>query len=737
MAIYSFDMKTVSFGAGQSAVAAAAYIMRDRRLDERTGLIYDFSRDAADVLAHGIVGVVDWQAAHRAERRRDAVVARTIILALPHELDLPAKIRTVEVFVSGLRHDHGISGEWVIQGPPVKDGGDPRNGHAHIQISARRVDETGKYGEKTKELDDRRTGSLTIKRWREQWQDAVNLALAENGRSERVDCRSLKDRGIERPPRKHLGPAATAQVRKGLLPSAATHNKLVDEWEKTAAEEAQAHDDYEQLRDTFRREIAAGLERAVRAADDADRELAAATLGAEIAHRLCFSAGVIAGCTACSHAEDRRAVDADYGKSVPRSVHRAKSATASANSTHGRRGEQRNGSRSDDTGQRAGGVGGGLREIARGGTGSQEPEDHPKQVMPIPVMPATPRTEPAKSASPTDSLFDVAKRLDLTAIACDELGFEPHSEKDTERWRLLVHQDGTRLLLWKVEATGHWLWRPTDDPDHRPQTIFELLAERRALTRGQTLAQARRWNKHPLPSVPVRGDHTRNTNHPVSCSSARRGLEDFGPVTEPRWFRDRHIGDDVLAAYGHAIFQHPLSLAIVFPHGRTPGEIRNFREGQKAATGAQMSIWEAEPRGLPPTPIVRVVIAESAPRCLAWAQAHPDLRAGTLLVSTAGGNVSAAGRIALHELLTQTHPYALICDAYDGANDPVGEKASTRLKTEFGEARYRDYKPRTGVKDWEKELVRSASVKSQQIFNEIESLGADLAEPSVTEGHRL
>ena len=52
---------------------------------------------------------------------------------------------------------------------------------------------------------------------RESWADAVNAALEKAGRDERVDHRSLKDRGIDRAPEPKIGVAATAMKRKGVL----------------------------------------------------------------------------------------------------------------------------------------------------------------------------------------------------------------------------------------------------------------------------------------------------------------------------------------------------------------------------------------------------------------------------------------------------------------------------------------------------------------------------------------
>ena len=51
---------------------------------------------------------------------------------------------------------------------------------------------------------------------RESWANAVNAALEKAGRPERVDHRSLKERGIDRDPEPKIGVSATAMKRRGV-----------------------------------------------------------------------------------------------------------------------------------------------------------------------------------------------------------------------------------------------------------------------------------------------------------------------------------------------------------------------------------------------------------------------------------------------------------------------------------------------------------------------------------------
>jgi hypothetical protein len=79
-------------------------------------------------------------------------------------------------------------------------------------MTTRRLEPSG-FTEKTRELDDLKTGEVT--RWRERWATLVNEHLEEHGHKERVDHRSLEAQGEVREPGWHKGPAVTAIERRG------------------------------------------------------------------------------------------------------------------------------------------------------------------------------------------------------------------------------------------------------------------------------------------------------------------------------------------------------------------------------------------------------------------------------------------------------------------------------------------------------------------------------------------
>ena len=241
MAIFHFSVASVSRRAGQSAVRSSAYITGTRQVDERTGRVANYTRKAKEVQARGTVGTVDWQQTERAERRKDSKVARSIIVALPAELDLRLQRTLVSRYATWLRQSHGMALEWAIHAAP----GDPRNIHAHLLLTTREVDDDGVHGRKLRALDCAGTSRHIIKRWRQSWQDHCNDLLGEYTLNTHIDCRSLANRGISRPPHRHLGPEQSSQHRRGYATAAGRFNLKVDEYERLQKELEQINQAYE------------------------------------------------------------------------------------------------------------------------------------------------------------------------------------------------------------------------------------------------------------------------------------------------------------------------------------------------------------------------------------------------------------------------------------------------------------------------------------------------------------
>lgn len=235
MAIFHLSVKTISRSAGRSATAAIAYRSGEKVMDERTGLVHDYTRRRG--VEHTEIFLPEnapawasqreqlWNAAELAEKRKNSTVAREFEVALPAELNREQRLELVREFARDLVQRHGMAVDVAIHEPGKE--GDHRNHHAHILCSTRRLTPEG-FKDKTRELDDQKSGEVS--HWRERWAEMSNRHLENAGRQERIDHRSLEaqraaaiERGdteqaakLERLPTVHLGPNVMQMEQRGI-----------------------------------------------------------------------------------------------------------------------------------------------------------------------------------------------------------------------------------------------------------------------------------------------------------------------------------------------------------------------------------------------------------------------------------------------------------------------------------------------------------------------------------------
>jgi Ti-type conjugative transfer relaxase TraA len=231
MAIYHCSMKPVSRSGGRSAVAAIAYRTATRMVNERDGLVHDFTRKAGVVHTEIVLPqgseanwALDrsalWNAVEFAEKRKDARLAREFEVALPHELNADQQLALVRAFARDLADRHGAAVDFAIHAP----GGDSdlRNSHAHVMMTTRIVGPDG-LGEKTlierenKWLlnHDLPTAQMQLRGIRQTWETHANRALMLAGHEVRIDHRSHLERGLEIEPTGHMGVHASEIDRRG------------------------------------------------------------------------------------------------------------------------------------------------------------------------------------------------------------------------------------------------------------------------------------------------------------------------------------------------------------------------------------------------------------------------------------------------------------------------------------------------------------------------------------------
>ena len=245
MCIYRCEISKFSRSKKQSAVAAAAYRSGQKLIDEqdwqtKDSKTHDYTRRVG-VVATGILlpeGAPEdfnnraalWNAAERAEKKCNSLVARECTLALPHELTDEQRLEATTAFAAYIVERYGVGCDYAVHKPDRM--GDNRNHHAHVMFTTRSITKDG-LGAKTRVLDDKKTGSAEFTEIRKAWETICNDVLSKADIAARVDSRSLKDQGIDRVPEPKQGAIATQMEREGKTSHAGEERRAVKAYNAT------------------------------------------------------------------------------------------------------------------------------------------------------------------------------------------------------------------------------------------------------------------------------------------------------------------------------------------------------------------------------------------------------------------------------------------------------------------------------------------------------------------------
>jgi hypothetical protein len=283
--IYHLSVSSLSRGYGRSACAAAAYRTASIIKDDYYGVTHDFARKSG-VICSGIIGYPRledetedelrtrlWNAAEAAEKRKNSVVAREIRFALPHACGDGLRIILTEKYAKFLSEKYGVAVEYAVHAQSSE--GDQRNYHAHLLFTSRPVDpETSEFASRKDRKWNLPDSSKTVLDVRETWADIYN-EFGRFAELPEISHRSHKDRGIDRIPGKHMGPARTALQRQGM--ELDLDDPSADELEKKRLEEesakltAEIADHEKELEELYQQELTdARLDAEVEEAGGAD-----------------------------------------------------------------------------------------------------------------------------------------------------------------------------------------------------------------------------------------------------------------------------------------------------------------------------------------------------------------------------------------------------------------------------------------------------------------------------------
>ena len=153
MAIYHLEVKVVSRGAGRSAVAASAYLSCSRLYNDYDGIQHDYTKKQGLVWQEVFLPEYApqewqdreklWNAVEEVETAKDSRLAREFVVALPIELSREEQIELLQDFIRKQFVSDGMCADAAIHDT------DGHNPHAHILLTARPLDEQGKWQYKT------------------------------------------------------------------------------------------------------------------------------------------------------------------------------------------------------------------------------------------------------------------------------------------------------------------------------------------------------------------------------------------------------------------------------------------------------------------------------------------------------------------------------------------------------------------------------------------------------------
>lgn len=289
-------MSKCSRASGASVIAALSYITAQPFYDDYYGKQYNgFSRKervayVGTLLPDGAPESwfdpqVLWREIDASDHAVNACVARKIMVALPCELTLDQQIELVRDYINTQLIAQGYAVTFAIHTDERN-----HNPHAHLLVANRQLRADGRWAAKERKiyaldergqripLIDQTTGKQkidkqgravykrirvanqplarkeTLLELRKAWADTTNRHLAQAGRDERIDHRSLAEQGSDQMASIHEGYAARAMHQRGQHSDRVILNSAITEANKRFSAHKEYIDEHiRRLRATLRR----------------------------------------------------------------------------------------------------------------------------------------------------------------------------------------------------------------------------------------------------------------------------------------------------------------------------------------------------------------------------------------------------------------------------------------------------------------------------------------------------
>lgn len=238
MAQYHCQFRPIQRSKRRSVIQVIAYVTGLKLRSPRTGKCYR-RRTPGDVVKFGCVGSKLpmqnlWALAESAEKRKNSIEGRHLIVALPRENSHEQQWQMLMEMAAIINQMLGVPVAVALHdNADEKD--KPRNPHGHLVFAARVwLEQTQSFLGKTRALDVATTGSVIIENLRAKWEDIVNQALPFG--IPKVSRLSHERAGRKQIPRRHLSEQAMEMERKGIRTRQGNYNRKVDQLNRVTAQ---------------------------------------------------------------------------------------------------------------------------------------------------------------------------------------------------------------------------------------------------------------------------------------------------------------------------------------------------------------------------------------------------------------------------------------------------------------------------------------------------------------------
>ncbi len=191
MASYHLTVKNHSRSKNANTVALASYRSGEKLYDERTQTLKNCRKDDKSEILHSELFNSNrmnreqlWNAAEKAENRKNSVVAREVEIALPVDISNTQKVSLARDFCKDLARRYRCAVDLAVHAPDAD--GDQRNYHAHILMTTREVG-VGGMGAKWRQLNQPNgAGRIEMAELRKKFELLQNSYLERAGCVDRV-----------------------------------------------------------------------------------------------------------------------------------------------------------------------------------------------------------------------------------------------------------------------------------------------------------------------------------------------------------------------------------------------------------------------------------------------------------------------------------------------------------------------------------------------------------------------